>query len=359
MNEPQFPPLLLRNDKVHRNLCSLNSILQFLRHIPEFHTELTEWENTSPLLKELRQVLSKAGKKVLVSALELRKCLAQATDLPLNSGAQYDTVELFSHLLEHCPSQLFSFGTSHQYRFQIDNRASPCPTCNQFPSPIAGSDTILRLTLPTSASAIPLDDLLKRHFSIHAQSDGRCCTNCLSTQPNCPKLPYMERLNIVKYPEYMIIQILRMDFKGGKTVKNPTAIDISRPDNFLIDKHQYSIIGTISHMGTPDAGHNRAYLRKGSQWFLCEDSKLPVCQIPSDTPFEQSYCILLKRSNSSKQVELPMIKECSVVIEPLSEAQAQNTYAAAATASKQSPERLFSKDKSSHHTSEREAQGKS
>ena len=152
----------------------------------------------------------------------------------------------------------------------------------------------------------------------------------------------MERLNIVKYPEYVIIQILRMDFTGGKTVKNPTAIDISRPDNIFIDKRQYSIIGTISHMGTPDAGHNRAYLRKGSYWFLCEDSKLPACQIPSDTPFEQSYCILLKRCNLDKQDEIPQMKECSVVIEPLSGVQAQNTYAGAARASKQGPERFLS-----------------
>ena len=295
MSEPKLPPLLLRNGRVHRNLCSLNSILQFLRHIPEFLAELANWENASPLLNELRQVLSTTGKNQVASALELRKSLAQATGLPLNSGAQYDTVELFSYLLEHCPSQLFNFGTTHQYRFQINNRASPCPSCNQFPPPIAGSDTILRLSLPTSASAIPLENLLKRHFAIHSQSDGRCCTNCLSSQPNSPKLPYMEKLNIAKYPEYMIVQILRMEFRGGKTLKNPTAVDFSRPDNILIDKCNYSIVGLISHMGTPDAGHNRAYLRQGSNWFLCEDSKLPVCQMPSDTPSEQSYCILLRR----------------------------------------------------------------
>ena len=66
----------------------------------------------------------------------------------------------------------------------------------------------------------------------------------------------MEKLNIAKYPEYMIIQILRMEFRGGKTLKNPTAVDISRPDNILIDKCNYSIVGSLSHMGMPDAGHN-------------------------------------------------------------------------------------------------------
>ena len=286
--------------------------------------------------------------------MELRKSLAQATGLPLNSGAQYDTVELFSYLLEHCPSQLFSFGTTHQYRFQINNHASPCPSCNQFPPPIAGSDTILRLSLPTSASAIPLENLLKRHFAIHSQSDGRCCTICLSSQSNSPKLPYMEKLNIAKYPEYMIVQILRMEFRGGKTLKNPTAVDFSRPDNILIDKCNYSIVGTISHMGTPDAGHNQAYLRKGSYWFRCEDSKLPVCQMPSDTPSEQSYCILLKRCNQVKQEEHPLMKECRVVIEPLSEVQAHNTYAGAVGASKQGLKRSMPPKTSPPVTQEKE-----
>ena len=75
MSNQEFPPLLLRNGGVHKNLCSLNSILQLLRHIPEFLTELTEWKNSSPLLNELSRILSKTGQNELVSAKEVRNLL--------------------------------------------------------------------------------------------------------------------------------------------------------------------------------------------------------------------------------------------------------------------------------------------
>ena len=173
MSQLQLPQLLLRNDKVHRNLCSLNSILQLLRHIPEFLSQLSEWKNASPILNELSQVLSKTGRNEVTSALQVRHLLAQATGQPLNSGAQYDTVELFSFLLEHCPSELFTFSVDHQYRFRVNDRTSPCPTCHQYPPSFPSTDTILKVAIPESRVAIPLQDWIEQHFAIHSQFDGR------------------------------------------------------------------------------------------------------------------------------------------------------------------------------------------
>ena len=173
MSQLQLPQLLLRNDKVHRNLCSLNSILQLLRHIPEFLSQLSEWKNASAILNELSQVLSKTGRNEVTSALQVRHLLAQATGQPLNSGAQYDTVELFSFLLEHCPSQMFMFSVDHQYRFRVNDRTSPCPTCHQYPPSFPSTDTILKVAIPESRVAIPLQDWIEQHFAIHSQFDGR------------------------------------------------------------------------------------------------------------------------------------------------------------------------------------------
>ena len=275
MSQIQLPQLLLRNDKVHRNLCSLNSILQLLRHIPEFLSQLSEWKNASPILTELSLVLSKTGRNEVTSALQVRHLLAQATGQPLNSGAQHDTVELFSFLLEHCPSQLFLFSVDHQYRFRVNDRASPCPTCQQYPPSFPSTDTILKVAIPASRTAIPLQHLINQHFAIHSQFDGRSCGNCLTTIPHCPKLPYMEKLSISKHPRYLLIQILRMEFRNGKTEKNSTAVDIFSSEIFDIDKSKYKIIGTISHMGTAENGHNRAYIKKDSDWSYVKIQSLP------------------------------------------------------------------------------------
>ena len=108
-------PLLLKNGGENKNLCSLNSVIQLLRSIPDFCSKLINWRGSSPLIDELINIISKVGSNSCVSALELRRLLALATNNPLNSGEQQDTIELFGYLLEHCPSELFGFESRYEY----------------------------------------------------------------------------------------------------------------------------------------------------------------------------------------------------------------------------------------------------
>ena len=72
--------------------------------------------------------------------------------------------------------------------------------------------------------------------------------------------------------------------------------DVDISDVVKVDKQEYSVIGTISHIGNDATeGHNRAYLKQGRRWFLCEDSKLPKEKCPIDTESEQNYCFLLRK----------------------------------------------------------------
>ena len=69
----------------------------------------------------------------------------------------------------------------------------------------------------------------------------------------------MEKFSLSSYPQYLLVQILRMGFIEGKTVKNDSAVVI--PDEVTVDKSIYEVIGVITHMGSAEAGHNRAYLK--------------------------------------------------------------------------------------------------
>ena len=291
--QQMFPPLLLTNGGHDKNMCSLNSNLQLLRRVPEFVALVKHSQNDNPLINSLSSIFSKCGTSQIISASLLRQHLARVTGEPLASGIQHDTVEMLNYLLDHldCPAatNLFYFDTSFQYRFNIDDHASPCPICKQLPKPVEGTDKFLKLPLPLSSTSITLDKLLKTHFSIQHQSEGRSCAAC----PASPKLPYIEKLRISKYPQYILIQILRTTFVNGKAVKNTSPVEI--PEKVTVDKTEYEVIGTITHMGTADAGHNRAYLKKGSRWYLCEDFKNPVERVPKDSAFEQNYCLLLKQ----------------------------------------------------------------
>ena len=210
MANNMFPPLLLKNGGIEKNMCSLNSNIQLLRHIPEFCSDLPNWTAASPLLKSLEKILSKCGTSELVSALPLRRLLAEVTGKPLNTGAQNDTIELLGYLLDHCPSQLFQFKTKQEHRFQINNSASPCPTCKSNPPPVLGSDKILKVTMAKSTHPISLSDMLKKCFSPLIQQDGRKCSFCLENKGDCPNLSYMEKLSLLEYPPYLVVQILRI-----------------------------------------------------------------------------------------------------------------------------------------------------
>ena len=129
--------LPLKNGGEEKNMCSLNSIVQLLRHIPEFVNQLNKWNNISDVTNSLIYILSKQGSQSPVSALRLRQDLANIHGSSLNSGEHQDPVELLGFLLEHehkhCPNSLFVFETGPEQRFKVNGQPSPCPECQQFP----------------------------------------------------------------------------------------------------------------------------------------------------------------------------------------------------------------------------------
>ena len=116
-------PLLLKNGGQDKNMCSLNSVLQLLQNIPEFCSELQGWNNSSPIINELIKICCQRNRTAPISALELRRLLALATNQPLNSGVQNDTIELFSYILDHTPSRLFCFDICYEYWFNINQES--------------------------------------------------------------------------------------------------------------------------------------------------------------------------------------------------------------------------------------------
>ena len=83
---PEILPLLLKNGGQDVFMCSLNSILQLLRHIPEFMSALGNCQEDSALVSTLHSILSNCGRLQPCSALLLREILAQVTQNPrLNS----------------------------------------------------------------------------------------------------------------------------------------------------------------------------------------------------------------------------------------------------------------------------------
>ena len=312
MSTQQLPSLLLMNGGSDRNMCSLNSNIQLLRHIPEFVARIQASNSQSPLFNVLTAMFQQCGSNIPVSASVLRQIMASQVGIPLDSGAQQDTVELLGYLLQICPSELFSFKTSRQYRFRVNGQATSCPNCKKLPNMVYGSDKILKVAVPQSSKVLSLQELVKRAFAPMNQDDGRQCNNCLQNNPNVSMMASVEKMNITEYPPYLFIQLLRMEYIDRKVVKNISPVEIA--GLITVDKQPYEILGTVSHMGTAEAGHNRAYLRNHTGWFLCDDEKSPQRKIPVDNQFEQNYCILLKKKCTENG---EMQRQCYVLVEKL------------------------------------------
>merc|ERR1712074_363766 len=136
-----LPSLLLKNGgQSDRNMCSLNSNIQLLRHIPEFTSVIHSMQNESALFSVISSIFSQCGSDIPISASLFRQLVATQVGIPLDSGAQYDTVEILNYLLDVFPNELFHFDTTTQYRFMINGKATSCPICKQFPGEIPGSD---------------------------------------------------------------------------------------------------------------------------------------------------------------------------------------------------------------------------
>ena len=151
MASQAFRILLLKNGGHDKNMCSLNSIIQLLRHVPEFVSEIDNMQNQSALLSVLSNLFSHCGTQSSISASLLRQLMATHVGRPIDSGVQNDTVELLNYLLDICPNEIFHFDTSTQYRFRVNGQATSCPRCKQFPGTIPGSDKILKISLPKSS----------------------------------------------------------------------------------------------------------------------------------------------------------------------------------------------------------------
>ena len=132
------PPLalLLKNGGQERNMCFLNSIVQILRHVPEFVAELQTQASASPVLNCLYALYSNCGTDEEISALPLRRQIATATGTDINSGQQQDAIEVLGYILNLGSTNLFQFEYVTQYRFWINNQASPFPQDRSFNIPI-------------------------------------------------------------------------------------------------------------------------------------------------------------------------------------------------------------------------------
>ena len=225
-----LPKLLLRNSPLgdDQNLCFTNAAIQILRNIPPFVEKCMEHSDCSTpsdcctlIQRHVCSILHFVGESKTISAHFLRKAVGEAVSRrDFYTGQQSDALEFCYYLLQNLNSSvlsLFKFFTQTERDFWRNERKSPCQYCGKELNNATDEHLVLNLSIPDSDHSIELQQLINNHFleDISEQSNGIRCPNCCSHdnnidhKPQCKPKPFRTQEHITRYPDYLIVQLLR------------------------------------------------------------------------------------------------------------------------------------------------------
>ena len=129
-----------------------------------------------------------------------------------------------------------------------------------------------------------LDDIY-RHFKSPEILENDERWNC----PKCKKLRIAsKRFENSKWAKNVIIQLKRFEFSNGRPKKNNDNIDIP-----LEWRHGYKLKSFVIHRGGFGGGHYICAVKKGDEWYLCNDATISRLTLENvEKIVKQAYIIL-------------------------------------------------------------------
>lgn len=120
--------------------------------------------------------------------------------------------------------------------------------------------------------------------SINAGIDSLICTEHSNEDnpwfcTNCNTYCIADRsYKISSLPEFFTIQVKRFSFSNNSVTKDDSIVDFHTDDFQLYSnddgiqlKHNYNLLAFVIHSGSCITGHYEAVIRRGNQWYLCND----------------------------------------------------------------------------------------
>ena len=302
-----LPNLLLRNSASgsDKNLCFTNAALQILRNVPPFKQKCIEFSHYSNVHQTLKQIFDFEGSNKSVSAHPLRKIVGDVSNRrDFYSGQQSDALEFCEYLLQNLhPSilSLFRFKTTTLYQYWMNDNVSRCQHCGSTPDET--NDEHLTLTLSFGnlhlySDEIQLQQLINDRFSskVTEQEGGMRCNKCCNHDSSiehgkkCKPKPFQTTYQITRYPQYLILQLLR--FEQTPTGPQKIKTKVTNCKSIDIQKTNYELISILNHEGTYQHGHYTALL-KSDDWNLCDDIR--QSSVSDAVESEKNYVYIFKK----------------------------------------------------------------
>ncbi|CAD8140325.1 unnamed protein product [Paramecium octaurelia] len=164
-----------------------------------------------------------------------------------------------------------------------------CKSCNQV---CEGYDPIWDLSLPISKSytGVDLMDCLKSYYREEVINDTWKCDKCKKANKSVKR-----RMFISQTPKYLIIQFKRFTTfptsqKINDSISYPEKLDIQEFCSKGLQT-KYKLKALITHMGSINGGHYKAYAERYDNWYLFDDET--VSKINGKQLSDRSAYVLL------------------------------------------------------------------
>jgi ubiquitin C-terminal hydrolase len=165
-----------------------------------------------------------------------------------------------------------------------------CPRCQECYHNFEHS---IALALDIPQQDTDLQSCLKNMFEIEKVDGWKCdrCQKSFQAEKVC---------RLWRVPKVLVIALKRFVYNGHQWIKLETSVTI--PETLTLDAHcigvekptPYHLRGMCLHLGTCTGGHYLAHIKKGTDWFICDDTTIiPTSYSEQDSKMASTNTYLL------------------------------------------------------------------
>ena len=272
-----------------RNVCFVNSVLQFMAAVPIIRNYFLQrsfkfgLHQDYPLCSEIVRIFEMAGSRMITSAGVLRDMIGALEGLERFStkpafGNQQDASDFLNVLVSKIEAEVkcrgFEFGHSgncmvpwfegkEQIEFKFLNSDNgSCPICFEMPDSTIEPFEVLHLYNNNSV-ATSIQELLWENLEQPTPLERRCSKCDYGQDQKATSFR-----SISKYPAVLFVHVPKFEIK----------IKSKASDEFLtIGNEIYELYAVMDHLGTsPNCGHWIVWSKcqDGSGWIKCDDKEI-------------------------------------------------------------------------------------
>ena len=299
-------PFLRLENPARTNACFVNSVLQLLQTL-DLTGQLSEDPQT-PVCSALYKLYKKKDEE---QSKHIRTMVAEISGKDyFDDNSQQDASSFLQALEKIISLELATpeADRGHQgerciRRHFLSQPGGRCPRCNTTPNTDTQPFVQLPVNIPRGANH-SLSSVMANYFALNNNIDPIKCSTCCThdeagrgQECTCSRFPAQERTCLTKFPNHLLIQLVRFTNEGRKD-KTPVTLE----EEFLVDGVMYKLEGAVVHVGSSlNSGHYQAYINHDGEWYLHNDDDQARQVGLNNIDKKSTYLLVAKKKEGAQE----------------------------------------------------------